>query len=200
MIKSHIVAIEGFDMVGKDYVIKNYKNYNLPNLNYYRPDYTLFDSMFSRNDAWVIGYSIIDYLSKSHFVPSKSIYYNDNVACVGFNRFIVSSLVYSELYGGNLHTIENLREIYKYYNYGALREKGFDLTIYHVKHSDISSAMKMMITSKDRSNNEPLDNFKTFEAYWMMYEDAEKLFKKYYDLLEYTDHVNLIVNKFDDKK
>lgn len=200
MIKSHIVAIEGFDMVGKDYVIKNYKDHDLPNLNYYRPDYTLFDSMFSRNDAWVIGYSIIDYLSKSNLVPSKSVYYSDNITCVGFNRFIVSSLVYSELYGGTLHTIENLREIYKYYSYESLKEKGFDLTIYHIKHSDISSAMKMMITSKDRSDNEPLDNFKTFETYWMMYEDAEKLFKKYYDLLGYTNHVKVIVNKFDSKK
>lgn len=189
-----IVSVEGFDMVGKDYVIKNHlqtpegiKFGTAWSPKFYRPEYKLFDQMFSRNDAWVIGYSILDFLSQR---PT------DNTEMVYFNRFIVSSLVYSELYGGDLHKIDNLRKIYDYYNYDALKDKGFDIQIYHVRHHDKSSAMRMMITSKDRDNNEPLDNFETFESYWMMYEDAESLFEKYYDLLGYKDHVHYVINKF----
>lgn len=181
-----IVSVEGFDMVGKDYVIKNHLK--VPEgSSFYRPEYKLFDQMFSRNDAWVIGYSILDFLSQRPTNETEMIF---------FNRFIISSLVYSELYGGDLHKIENLRKIYEYYNYDALKSKGFDIEINHVCHESQSSAMRMMITSKNRSDNEPLDNFETFESYWMMYEDAENLFKKYYDLLGYKDHVTYIINKF----
>ena len=194
--KSVIVAIEGFDMVGKDYVLNNAKKFGLPPIRYYRPEYTLFDSMFTRNDAWVIGYAIIDYISQGASMSEDSNYMMPP-AYMGFNRSIVSSLVYSELYGGTLHSLDNLKKIYDYYNYNSLKSRGVDVQIYHISHYDEASAMKIMMASKDRDINEALDNFDTFDAYWMMYSDAEKLFRKFYNFLGYTDHVKFIKNKYE---
>jgi hypothetical protein len=178
-----IIVVEGFDLVGKDYTIAH--NKELASHKFYKPDYSIFDKMLSRNDAWVVGYAIIDYLSKT----------KDNKDPVCFNRFIATSLVYSEIYGGTLHSIKNLREIYSWYNQESLNKKGFDIEIFHIGHANMESARKLLIESERREITEDFDKFDSFESYWEMYTDAEKLFRKYYDLLGY-DNVHYIYNEY----
>lgn len=166
-----MIIVEGFDCVGKDtYVAKTFRDMLV-----YRPDYNLFDSFFTRNDAWVIGYSIFDYLSQT----------NTSSDSIVLNRGIASSLVYAKLYNIDSQILKetNLLELLKWWKSNRVFK---DSTIIHIYHSSKESAEILYNSMVSSRVMEDLDKFESFDDYWRMYLKAEELYKDAYHLLGVT--------------
>ena len=161
-----IYIIEGYDGVGKDYYVKN----NLSEKDFYRPNHELLDKFISRNDSYLVGFSIFDFLSRIRKTGVEVI----------INRCIASSLVYSELYNGRLHLHPNLDELIEFYKNNRHFQEANHI---HVCHSSMESARKIYNLMSNRSDNEELDEFDGFLDYWKCYCNAELAFSKYYKML-----------------
>lgn len=173
--KNRIYIIEGFDGVGKDW----YVHKMLSDKEFYRPNHDLFDKFIGRQESWVIGASIFDFLSR---ISKTSVE-------VVINRCIASSLVYSEMYNGKLHLHPNLNKLIEFYKNNKHFQQANHL---HICHSDMASARKIYECVNKRPDNDEYDVFDGFSEYWKNYCYAETLFAKYYKLLgikpEYIYH------------
>ena len=159
-----IYIIEGFDMVGKSTFIEKY----MDKFNLYYPTHDLTDKTIGRNNSWVIGYSVIDYLKQLSERPRTVI-----------SRGVMSGQVYSRIYGNKF--LDNC--IIDYFK----NDEFFCKEIGHIylRHRDVESAKKMFEASKSREKNSnevsaKLDNFRTFDYYWTYYTNADLIFNDMY--------------------
>ena len=163
--KFSISIVEGFDMVAKSLLIntidKTFMRVNIPST-VYRCNYDIIDKHLGRNNAWVAGYSALDFVSNMNGSLNLNII---------FDRSFPSSWVYDKLYGnGNLVT-DDIIDSY-------LRElEGLDHKVYYVRHLNKDSA-KRIYESRDKVD--VLDNFASFEAYWETYIEADKLYREFF--------------------
>lgn len=164
--KNNIYIVEGFDGVGKDY----YVEHNFPDKDFYRPNHELFDQFLGRQESWVIGCSIFDFLSRLDRTKVE----------VVINRSIASSLVYSELYNGRLHIHPKLDKLIEFYKNNRHFQEANHI---HICHADMASARKIYQMTTQRPDNEEYDIFDGFDEYWKRYSLAETMFSKYYRML-----------------
>lgn len=172
-----IYACEGFDAVGKDTFIKQCLTGLRPS---YRPEYLVFDKYLMRDDAWLIGLSIVDLLSKSKLIDESDVL---------LNRWLPSSYVYARLNAQDAsddtldsQVVDKFLSILN--DYTSIDPEIFSkFQIFHVRHKDASTAYNVYMSSISRIDNEELDNFSSFEDYWIRYKQAEELYDLFYSEL-----------------
>lgn len=164
---NNVCIIEGFDIVGKTTYAKEY----LSNYRLYEYDHTIIDNTVGRSKAWMPGYSIIDFLSKT-----------DNKKKIVLNRGICSSIVYNKL--SNMEEIpEDIIEYYKHSKY--FHDKVDILYFYHKSKSSAELLYTSSLSREVNSNkiNQSYDRFNSFEDYWETYLKYESEFLCSFNLL-----------------
>lgn len=165
--KNKIVIVEGFDMVGKTSAVERF----FSDYETYFATHDLTDVTIGRDNSWTIGYGVVDLLSQMKTLPKLVI-----------NRGVVSSAVYSDLYG----TVPSTKVLEKVLDWYACNEFfAKSITHIYVSHFDYHSAKVLFENSQKRQTNPnelsaKLDKFKSFDAYWNTYNKADELFRQYY--------------------
>ena len=171
MIKMILSIVEGFDKVGKSKIIKDLSDGKGSSGVYdktfiYKPPYAGLDLKFNRNQAWILGYSSLDFIIQSGMV-------NQNYHLI-MDRHIASSYVYDRLYGDATNVTNDIVSI----DLELLNH--FDrVTTYYITHSDIQSA-KYIYENKNSDHNDKLDYFDDFSAYWDLYNRSTTLFNNFF--------------------
>lgn len=170
---SKLTIIEGFEMVGKStFALKCIENPLI-----YHPDHVLTDATIGRSQSWVIGQSIIDFLSCGLLDSLESTGTN-----VVIDRGICSSFVYGILHS---HELIDSKVIDWYKNNKFFKDK---VSILYFHHECKESARKLFEESKKRKKNPnklsaAYDEFSDFENYWRMYCRADALFRESFEIL-----------------
>lgn len=175
-----ILAVEGFDMTGKDTLIRRISDSATKPVISYRPEYDLYESHsgITRNDAWVIGHAVVTQL-----LEQSRIIGNDPRLIL--NRWIPSGYVYDKLYHHKSGSSEEIMNKYLdiLMSYSSYLDSSMSIPIIHVCHNNKSSARIIYEKGTQRSDNEDLDNFEDFEDYWNTYMRAERYYSEFYNRL-----------------
>lgn len=169
LFNNNICIVEGFDMVGKSFFMKNF----MPEFSIYHANHDLTDQTIGRHNSWAIGYGIIDFLSQTGIGKTK----------VVIDRGVGSSYVYKMLYEGSSDLIS---EVVKWYS----EDEFFKESVGHIHVCHYNRASAKVIYAKSQSREEnpnkisaQFDKFLSFDEYWEFYEVAEDLFKSVYEKL-----------------
>lgn len=152
------IIVEGFDMVGKTVVGKQFGE-GYPS---YHFNYDLYDKEFDNRDKCHLFYSmqadLLKFLKENNQVLPK---------CILFDRSPISSYVYSRVYSGKQQSV--------YYDdvdafltpMINLLDKGEKVKIYYVEHDNQESAERIYnsIQKKRGTHTDKYDYFKDFNEY-----------------------------------
>lgn len=168
MFDKDIYVVEGFDRVGKTSFMKK----ELPDFYIYHATHDLTDQTVGRNNSWVIGYGVMDFLQQVHELQE-----------IVIDRGVFSSYVYQRLYGPKGVLDPRVLDYYK--NNKFFHE---DVGHIYVRHHDVDSAREIYIKSQSREKNpnqlsNKYDQFNTFDDYWKLYSMADALFSEVYSYI-----------------
>lgn len=159
-----ITIIEGFDMVGKDTFIRetNHKS------KIYHPSHDLTDATIGRDQSWVLGHSIVEFLEQTKGIL------NEEESLV-INRCIASSIVYTRIY--NNHNLP--KEVVDWYKNNQFFKN--EIRHIYIKHKNEKTAKMIYQLSQTRKVPDnlvsaKLDKFNSFDDYWRMYSFANLKF------------------------
>lgn len=166
IVDKKVFIVEGFDMVGKTTAIKNF----LPDYDTYFANHDLTDKVVGRDKSWVIGYGVLDLLSQIHSRDIKLV----------INRGVASSYVYSILYDDQSSLDERVLQWYRHNDF-FVNQVGH----IYVSHFNEVSARQIYENSLHRETNPnelsaKYDRFNSFEEYWELYQEADRLFNQTY--------------------
>ncbi len=166
-----VSIIEGFDRVGKTKIQEDLFDKEKVGGLYdktfiYKPPYRGLDLKFNRNQAWILGYSVLDFICQSGMI-----HYPYHLL---MDRHIASSYVYDRLYGD----AENVTDDVVLEDLRLLGE--FDrFSMYYVTHSSHRSA-HYIYDNKNSGHTDKLDLFDSFADYWEFYEQSDALFNEFF--------------------
>lgn len=170
---SKVVVVEGFDMVGKTFFMKEH----LSQYKIFHADHELTDATVGRNNSWTIGYGIFDLMSQTGLNVSDPIV---------IDRCVASSFVYSKLFPDGGVSKESMDQIVDWYSKCKVFKE--DVVHVHVCHYNRCTARKIYEASQHREKNPnplsaELDKYSSFDEYWSAYKLAECWFESVYSQL-----------------
>lgn len=171
--KADIVVFEGFEMVGKSFLMKEIgKMFNLTIS--YRPDWegAMSDSVISRGNRYIPGLAVVD------FWKNASGNFYGSTPRLLIDRWIAVSYVYQSMYSqkNDLATQEALIESAK------LVVDDLNIIFIHKKHAseEDAKAMYEFTMSRSKEHDDIYDKFHDFEEYYQHYLQFEDCYEEFY--------------------
>ena len=171
---SGAVVLEGFEMVGKSYLLngikEKYEEYNQPVLAY-RPDWegSLNDKVISRGNRYIPGIVLFDIWKNLNSTSKPKLL---------LDRWLASTYVYSIMYDQE-QDCKYISDMIK----GHEDAVGSDMKLIfiykcHKNNDEAREFYDMAINDNDHSDK--YDKFEDFEDYYRNYEKADALYRNFF--------------------
>lgn len=181
--KYDIVIYEGFDMVGKTYLLNKLMNSNDDVVDVkYKPNWNIMnDKVVSRGNRHIVGLAVIELFSDILNTSGR------NLRLI-IDRGLPSSVVYKSLYNQKSDYDED--ELIKAFN---LSVDGSKVLIIHKNHKSKEDALKFYENAvSDNDHNDDYDVFGSFDDYYEKYLLAEELYNKIYNKLQEFSNITIM--------
>ena len=171
---SDAVVLEGFEMVGKSYLLnvikEKYEEFKQPVLAY-RPDWegSLNDKVISRGNRYIPGIVLFDVWKNLHSINKPKLL---------LDRWLASTYVYSIMYDQE-QDCKYISDMIKGHE-SAVGDNMRLIFIYkcHKTRGDASKFYDMAI--RDAEHSDKYDKFEDFNDYYRNYEKADALYRNFF--------------------